>query len=487
MSSFTFNVADPDGEGSLQRLDKYLAARQELKGVSRSNLQEVISLGRVAVNGVRRAKPSFRLKPGVCVVVDLDTASPKATAEAGSNLIQGGDGLSLLDKLEMASAGGGGRRDYSKYVVEEAIPLEVVHEDDTLLVVNKPRGMAVHASVETNSRFQGTLVNALLHHCKGRQGLSSEEDTEGYRPGIVHRIDMNTSGLLVVAKTDEAHAVLKQQFMVHSIERTYLCLCHGWLTEDTGTIATVLGKDPMARARQAVLREITGEEAAAFLANRQGQSPLHGNLEEAGRGDDIQESDEAETVHESGAEAGKVAISHFSVLGRYSLPVTDVEGKVLAQYVDRVQKKAPLSKKQKRRQAREADNSRADARTGAVTLVEMKLETGRTHQIRAHMHHLGHSLLFDPLYRKNYKPPPASGRAAAVAPPTVFTAEEMYLLAKDRGSGDEAAVRDRWSGQLLHAASLAFLHPAGGERVSFSSEPSEPFHTALEQVRQHGL
>lgn len=476
MSTFSYIVEDPDGEGSLQRLDKYLAARQELKGVSRSNLQEVISLGRVAVNGVRRAKPSFRLKPGVRVVVDLDNASSQEDVAAASNLIQGGDGLSLLDKLEMANAGG--RRDYSKYVLEEDIPLDVVYEDDALLVVNKPRGMAVHASVETNARFQGTLVNALLHHCKGRQGLSSAEDTEGYRPGIVHRIDMNTSGLLVAAKTDSAHALLKKQFMVHSIQRTYLCLCHGWLAEDTGTVATVLGKDPMARARQAVQREITDEEVDAFLADRHSLQPLHSNNKEA----TPTEAGQVEpSAKESEAEAGIVAISRFSVLGRFLVPVIGKEGKVAEQYVDQVQKKAPLSKKQRRRMAKETEDV-ANALPGALTLVEMKLETGRTHQIRAHMHYLGHSLLFDPLYRKNYKAPPASGRAA-VAPPTVFTPEEMFLLRS--GDNYDTAARDTWSGQLLHAASLAFRHPLSGEKVSFSSEPAEPFRTALQLLQEH--
>lgn len=221
----------------------------------------------------------------------------------------------------------------------QAIALTIVHEDADLVVIDKPAGMVVHPAA---GNAEGTLVNALLHHCAGAlSGIGGVA-----RPGIVHRIDKDTSGLLVVAKHDRAHEGLARQFKAHSIERRYLALTAGVPLPPAGRIDTWIGRSDRDRKKMAVLPE--------------------------GR--------------------GKTAITHYRVMER----------------LDR------------------------------AALVECRLETGRTHQVRVHMAHLGHPLLGDPAYGRDG---PHKARLAALG----------------------------FRRQALHAASLGFLHPGSGKPLRFDS------------------
>ncbi|MEE9434128.1 MAG: RluA family pseudouridine synthase [Sphingorhabdus sp.] len=220
------------------------------------------------------------------------------------------------------------------------IAINIVHEDNDLLVVDKAAGMVVHPSA---GHHDGTLVNALLHHCRGRlSGIGGVE-----RPGIVHRIDRDTSGLLVVAKTDKAHEYLAKLFAAHDIERKYLGIVKGIPAPPAGKIATQIGRSPKDRKKMAVLPEGQGKHAA----------------------------------------------THY-----------------------RVEK--PL--------------------TGAALTV-CRLETGRTHQIRVHLAHIGHALIGDPVYANRQKP--------------------VYI----------GPNRSKFDRQALHAGFLGFIHPVSGKKMRFES------------------
>jgi len=240
----------------------------------------------------------------------------------------------------------------------QEIPLSIVYEDAHLIVVDKPAGLVVHPAA---GNPDGTLVNALLHHCEtsGKGGLSGIGGVA--RPGIVHRIDKDTSGLLAVAKTDAAHEGLARQFKDHSIARSYCAIVAGHPRPVSGTIDTWIGRSDHDRKKMAVQRE--------------------------GR--------------------GKHAVTHYRVL---------------------------------------------EALNGAA-LVECRLETGRTHQVRVHMSHIGHPLLGDPVYRT---------RAKALG--TILNA-----LAFRR--------------QALHAASLGFIHPVTGERLDFESPLPADMQQLLSRLR----
>ena len=221
-------------------------------------------------------------------------------------------------------------------ILPENIPIDIVYEDAHLLVINKARGMVVHPAP---GNYSGTLVNALLHHC------SDLSDINGViRPGIVHRIDKDTTGLLVAAKTNEAHMKLSDQLKQHAIKRVYIAVVEGILEAQSGTIDMPIGRDPNDRKKMAVVQN-----------------------------------------------GGREAVTHFTVIQR-------LEGH---------------------------------------TLVECRLETGRTHQIRVHMSQIGHPVAGDPLY----------------------------------GRSDTHGM----TGQALHARKLTFRHPASGELVSFDAEPPEDF------------
>lgn len=231
----------------------------------------------------------------------------------------------------------------------ENIPLDIVYEDAHLLVVNKPRGMVVHPAAGNET---GTLVNALLYHC----GDSLSGINGVIRPGIVHRIDKDTSGLLIVAKSDEAHRGLAEQIKVHSFDRFYECLAFGNFKEEKGTLSYPIGRHPVDRKRMAVVAD------------------------------------------------GRDATTHFEVLSSFpSVPATHLR---------------------------------------------LKLETGRTHQIRVHLSHIGHPVIGDPVY---------SNRAS----------EKVF---------------PDFKGQCLHARSIGFVHPVTGEHLSFESELPDYFKELLRRA-----
>ena len=235
------------------------------------------------------------------------------------------------------------------------IPLDVVFEDAHLVVVNKPAGMVVHPAA---GNPDGTLVNALLHHCAGQlSGINGVA-----RPGIVHRIDKDTSGLLVVAKSDAAHEGLARQFADHSITRRYLAVCAGHPNPPAGTIAGRLGRSDRDRKKMAVLPDDTSR--------------------------------------------GKHAVTHYETL------------KALTH----------------------------------ASLIECRLETGRTHQVRVHCASIGHALLGDPVY----------GR----------TPRALRPLLEELG----------FARQALHAARLGFRHPISGESLDFCAEPPSDMRELIDQT-----
>ena len=291
------------------RLDRALAAA--IPTLSRERLKALVSAGAVEVEGRQERDPSRKMKGGEAVQVIVPQARAPET--------QGQD-----------------------------IPIDIVFEDDHLLVVDKPAGLVVHPAA---GNLDGTLVNALLHHCAGRlSGIGGVA-----RPGIVHRIDKDTSGLLVVAKTDRAHAGLAAQFQKHTIGRRYKAVVSGIPTPPAGRIETHLDRSD---------------------ANRQKISVVE-------------------------APRGRHAITHYRVV-------------------------QPLTKS---------------------ALVECRLETGRTHQVRVHMAHIGHPLVGDPVY--------GQGRLADICKRLGFHR------------------------QALHAARLEFEHPISGEILQFESPTPDDIQQLL--------
>ena len=285
------------------RLDKALA---HASGLSRERIKALIASGQVEIDGRRVESASAKIGEGAAFAIDL----PPAKA------------------LEAEP---------------QDIALTIAFEDPHLIVVDKSAGMVVHPAA---GNHDGTLVNALLHHCAGRlSGINGIA-----RPGIVHRIDKDTSGLLVVAKSDAAHEGLAIQFAEHSIDRRYLAVCAGHPSSAEGTIATRVGRSDADRKKMAVLPD--------------------------------------------DSRRGKHAVTHYRTIDRLD----------------------------------------------HAALLEFRLETGRTHQVRVHCASIGHPLLGDPTY----------GR----------TPKEL------RGLLDRIGFRR----QALHAATLAFTHPITGERLSFSAE-----------------
>jgi len=296
------------------RLDKALA---ESSGLSRERVKALIDDGRVTLDGAAVAQHSLKPTAGARFAITVPGAIP---AEA----------------------------------VAQDIPLNIVFEDAHLVVVDKPAGLVVHPAA---GNLDGTLVNALLHHCAGQlSGIGGVA-----RPGIVHRIDKDTSGLLVVAKSDTAHEGLARQFADHSIERAYLALVAGVPMPLAGTV------------RGSIARSSTNRKKMALV--------------EAGR--------------------GKHAVTHYRTV-------------------------EPL---------------------GDAALVECRLETGRTHQVRVHMSSIGHGLLGDPVY----------GRTPHRLRP---------LLAAQA-----------FQRQALHAAELGFIHPVSGDRVHFASPLPDDMTQLLVELR----
>lgn len=288
------------------RLDKALADLTEL---SRSQANEEIKKGTVLVNG-KPAKAKYAVKAGDVI-----------TYEVPEEIV--------LD-----------------YIAED-IPLDIVYEDSDVAVINKSQGMVVHPSA---GHASGTLVNALMYHMSDLSSINGV-----VRPGIVHRIDKDTSGLLMIAKNDEAHQALAQELKDKKSLRQYIAIVHGNLPNDRGVIEAPIGRSEKDRKKQAVTAK------------------------------------------------GKPALTRFQVLERF----------------------------------------------GDFTLVELTLETGRTHQIRVHMAYIGHPLAGDPAY----------GPRKTLA----------------------------GQGQFLHAKTLGFTHPRTGETLQFSVEAPEIFQKTLDQLRQRHL
>jgi 23S rRNA pseudouridine1911/1915/1917 synthase len=284
-----------------QRLDKALA---EASGLSRERIKALLGEGRISLAGEKAVQPSLKPRAGTSFTIMVPEAAP-ASAEP------------------------------------QDIALTIVFEDEHLVAVDKPAGLVVHPAA---GNLDGTLVNALLHHCRGQlSGIGGVA-----RPGIVHRIDKDTSGLLVVAKTDAAHEGLARQFADHSIERAYLAIVAGRPVPPAGTVRGSIARSPHDRKKMALVED--------------------------GR--------------------GKHAVTHFRTLE----PLKD------------------------------------------ASLVECRLETGRTHQVRVHMSSIGHPLLGDPVY----------GR----------TPPRLRPLVSAQG----------FRRQALHAAELGLDHPVTGERLHWRSE-----------------
>ena len=306
-----------------QRLDRTLA--DAVPELSRSRLKKLIEDGRVRIGGETIAEPSHRVKPGRAIEIDVPPAEE-----------------------EGAPAG-------------EAHALRVIYEDDDLIVIDKPPGMAVHPAPGTPS---GTLVNALIAHCgESLSGIGGIK-----RPGIVHRLDKETSGLIVAAKHDQAHAGLAAQFADRSLSRTYVALVWGVPSPAWGEIRGNIGRSTRDRKKMALLRR-----------------------------------------------GGRPALTYYKLL------------RVLG--------------------------------GGAASLIECKLATGRTHQIRVHLSGRGHPVIGDPLY---------GGQRRA---PIALSAEQRAALAGFRR-------------QALHATTLTLIHPMTGETLSFDAPPPEDFQALLRMLEQ---
>ncbi|MUT66169.1 RluA family pseudouridine synthase [Paenibacillus sp. NEAU-GSW1] len=298
-------IALPEQSG--ERIDKYVTDSVNDAAVSRTQVQEWIKSGAVTVNDAA-VKSNYKLSAGDKVVVRVPEPADAA-------------------------------------ITAEPIPLDIAYEDSDVIVINKPRGMVVHPAP---GHYSGTVVNALMHHCNDLSGINGM-----LRPGIVHRIDKDTSGLLMAAKNDLAHLSLAEQLKAHTVTRKYIALVHGNLQHDQGTIDAPIGRD---------------------LNDRKMFTVTDRN--------------------------SKHAVTHFVVLERLG---------------------------------------------GDYTLVELQLETGRTHQIRVHMKYIGHPLAGDPVY----------GRSKTVA----------------------------LNGQALHAALLGFTHPRTNEYMQFEAPIPADMEHVLNSLR----
>jgi 23S rRNA pseudouridine1911/1915/1917 synthase len=341
-------------EAAGQRLDSWLVS--QLEGVSRARVQLLLSQESVTVDGVS-AKPSLRLEGGERVEVLREPVLPPLRA------------------------------------VPEEIPLNIIYEDEDLSVIDKPAGMLVHAGAGArseesargqeeddgegeplvDSRNRGTLVNALLHHYQQQLSTAGGE----LRPGIVHRLDRQTSGLIIVARNDAAHLKLSEMFAERRLRKTYVALVHGELENETGTVNAPIGRDMVRRTRMTTRR-------------------THGS---------------------------RPAVSHWKV------------------------------------------EQRLKTRFGKFTLVRVRIETGRTHQIRVHLSSIGHPIVGDSLYG---------------APGVVRAEGEQTIMKKSRRRALETLSLDR---NFLHAAELVFAHPRTGMEISLSSPLPPELNGFLAQLQ----
>ncbi|HMT72799.1 MAG TPA: RluA family pseudouridine synthase [Chitinophagaceae bacterium] len=323
-----FSITIDKGQEPL-RIDKFLM--QRLEGATRNKLQQSINLGMVTVNG-KDVKPNYKVKPGDNVIIFSDM-SPEETD-----------------------------------IVPEKLNLDIAYEDADLIIINKPAGMVVHPG---SGNYSGTLLNGISWYLQQQTPGISEDALPRF--GMVHRIDKNTSGLLVLAKTDKAMRHLAKQFFDHTISRKYVALVWGDVAEDEGTIVAHVGRHQRFRK--------------LFEAYPEGDH-------------------------------GKEAITHYRVLERF----------------------------------------------GYVTLVECILETGRTHQIRVHMKHIGHPLFNDDFYGGD-----------KIVKGTVYSKYKQFV--------DNCF--DICKRQALHAKTLGFVHPATGENVLFETPMPADMATVIEKWRKY--
>jgi 23S rRNA pseudouridine1911/1915/1917 synthase len=320
-----FTIAVPEGKVR-ERIDLFLT--HHVENATRSKVRQAIDAGAVLVNG-KKVKASYKVSPGDLVAVSLPKPPPPD-------------------------------------VVAEDIGLEILYEDESLLIVNKPAGMVTHPAY---ANYSGTLVNALLYHCKN--SLSTLNDAT--RPGIVHRLDKDTSGLMVVAKDDATHARLAKQFMARTIEREYWAIVWGRFTGGNrrgagkGVIEAALGRSKSDRKKFAV------------------------------------------------SDQGKAAVTEYEVLEEFDY----------------------------------------------LSLIRLKLRTGRTHQIRVHLHHIGHPVFGDPTY---------GGRRIAWGATDKKKKEQVHEFLN---------VIQR---QALHAKTIGFVHPQTGARMRFVSELPEDMKQLLAMI-----
>jgi 23S rRNA pseudouridine1911/1915/1917 synthase len=318
-------VADK-GQSQL-RIDKFLAVR--IEGISRNRIQQAADAGCILVNG-EPVKASYKVKPLDVVTIVMD------------------------------------RPRHELVILPENIPLDIAYEDEAVMVINKPAGMVVHPG---HGNYSGTLVNAVAYHLYGEE----IKELNDPRLGLVHRIDKDTSGLLLVAKTPEAKTHLSAQFFNKETKRLYVALVWGNLPEDSGTIVGNIGRDPRDRMVMRVFPE---------------------------------------------GEQGKAAVTHYRVLERF----------------------------------------------GYVTLVECRLETGRTHQIRVHMKQIGHPLFNDERYG-----------GSEILRGTHFAKYKQFVY-------NCFALCPR---QCLHARTLGFIHPVTGEEINLESEIPDDMQQVIDRWRNY--
>ena len=313
---------------SLLRIDKFLMMR--LENVSRNRVQNAADAGSILVHG-KPVKPSYRVKPAD--VISIVLAHPPREIE----------------------------------IIAQDIPLEILYEDSDLVIVNKQAGLVVHPGV---GNYSGTLVNALAYHFHPDL-LGKSIEAETVRPGLVHRIDKNTSGVMVIARNEKAMTHLAKQFYDRTIKRRYVALAWGDFPENEGTITGHIGRNLNDRKSMEVFPD---------------------------------------------ASHGKHAVTHYKVLERF----------------------------------------------GYISLIECRLETGRTHQIRVHMKHVGHPLFNDETY---------GGKK--ILKGTTFAKYKQFV----------ENCFELIPGQALHAQSLGFRHPSGGKEMFFEAPPPENFQMLLEKWR----
>ncbi len=307
-----------------ERLDVFLT--RQLPDFSRSQIQQLIKDGQVTILE-KVVKSSYQVHPGD--QIELQIPPPQKSTHEPEN-----------------------------------IPLDILYEDENLIIVNKPAGMVVHPAC---GNYQGTLVNALLYHTQNLSTFNSKE-----RPGIVHRLDKNTSGLMVVAKDDFTHRHLSDQFANRTLEREYRAIVWGQPEPVTGQIQTFLDRNPNDRTRMHVPKD----------------------------------------------ETGKLAITHYEVLEKFSL----------------------------------------------FSFLRLKLKTGRTHQIRVHLHHIGHPVFGDNVY---------GGRLRQIMP--LNQVERQFAL----------SLLKIIPYQALHALTLGFLHPVRNEFIRFQSDLPPQFSAVLNAIRAY--